>query len=136
MAPVSKKRPRRFTAIAGWREIGGKRIYCRSRMEANYARYLEWWKTNAGVIVEWEHEPETFYFEGLKRGKNNYKPDFKVTLLDGRVYYVEVKGYMDARSKTVLKRMAKYHPDVTVQLVDKKAYAGISKKAAMFEGWE
>lgn len=43
----------------GWREVGGKRIYARSRWEANYARYLELLKTS-GEIAEWEHEPERF----------------------------------------------------------------------------
>ena len=52
---------------AGWREIGGQRIYARSRWEANYARYLEWLRAN-GSIAKWEHEPETFWFEGIKRG--------------------------------------------------------------------
>jgi hypothetical protein len=104
-------------------------------MEANYARYLEFLKVQ-GEISEWEHEPETFYFEGLKRGKNNYRPDFRVTQNDGTIYYVEVKGYMDARSRTVLKRMAKYHPNIRVQVVDSKRYRVIARNAGAFSDWE
>lgn len=51
----------------GWREVGGKRCYFRSKWEANYARYLQWMK-DQGKIAEWEHEPETFWFEAIKRG--------------------------------------------------------------------
>ena len=57
----------RGTWKAGWREIAGRRIYFRSRWEANYARYLQWLK-DRGEIVDWEYEPETFWFEKIKRG--------------------------------------------------------------------
>lgn len=100
----------------GWREVAGRRIYFRSRWEANYARHLQLLKESA-VIAEWEHEPETFWFEAIKRGVRSYLPDFRVTFPDGRIEYHEVKGYMDARSKTKLKRMAKYHPDVMLILI-------------------
>jgi hypothetical protein len=64
----------------------------------------------AEKIKEWEHEPQTFWFETIKRGVRSYLPDFKVTLHDGTHYWVEVKGYMDAKSHTKLKRFAKYYP--------------------------
>lgn len=127
---------RRFIAKAGWREIGGRRIYFRSKMEANFARHLEWRK-KAGIILEWEYEPETFYFEGLKRGKNNYKPDFRITNTDQTHIYFEVKGYMDARSKTLLNRMTKYHPGIILELIDKDRYREIARWAGiMTDGWE
>lgn len=121
---------------AGWREIGGKRCYFRSRWEANYARYLEWQKRR-GDIAEWEYEPTTFYFEGLKRGKNNYKPDFLVMANDETKRYHEVKGYMDKRSKTLLDRMRRYYPDVPLEVIDGKRYRGIARTAArIVPGWE
>ncbi len=98
---------------AGWREISGKRIYARSRWEANYARYLQWLK-DRGDLEEWEHEPETFWFEKIKRGCRSYLPDFRVTLTDGSIEYHETKGWMDSRSITKIKRMAKYHPKVVL----------------------
>ena len=60
-----------------------------------------------GEILKWEYEPETFWFEKIKRGVRTYTPDFKVTEKDGSIIFHEVKGYMDARSKTKLKRMKK-----------------------------
>ena len=121
---------------AGWREIGGVRKYYRSRWEANYARYLEWLK-GIGQVVSWEHEPKTFWFSGIKRGARSYLPDFRVVEVDGSEAYHEVKGWMDARSKTKIKRMAKYHPDVTLIVIDSAAYKEINKWAAGFiEGWE
>ena len=88
---------------SGWREIGGIRKYYRSRWEANYARYLEFLKVN-GEIEKWEHEPETFWFEGIKRGVMSYLPDFRVTEKNGDIVFHEVKGWMDARSITKIKR--------------------------------
>lgn len=98
---------------AAWREIGGRRIYARSRWEANYARYLQWLK-DRGEIKEWEHEPETFWFEKIRRGCRSYLPDFRVTMMDDSIEYHETKGWMDARSVTKIKRMAKYHPKVVL----------------------
>lgn len=102
---------------AGWRDIGGKRIYARSRWEANYARYLQFLKEHS-EIKEWEHEPETFWFEGIKRGCCSYLPDFKITNNNETVEYHEVKGWMDDRSKTKIKRMAKYYPHIKLIVID------------------
>ncbi len=119
-----------------WREIGGQRIFCRSRWEANYARFLEWQRLR-GDIAKWEHEPETFWFDGIRRGCVSYLPDFRITYNDGAVEYHEVKGWMDERSKTKIKRMAKYHPSVKLVVVDSKSY---KKLAALIcttiPGWE
>lgn len=121
---------------AGWRVIGGKRSYYRSRWEANYARYLEFLK-RSGVILEWRHEPKTFWFDGIRRGVCSYLPDFEVSYPDGRTAYHEVKGYFDPRSRTKLKRMAKYHPDVEVRVIARREYADIRRKAsALLPGWE
>lgn len=121
---------------AGWREIGGKRNYYRSRWEANYARYLEWLKQRA-EIADWQHEPETFWFEAIKRGVRSYLPDFRVWEKDGSTALHEVKGWMDARSKTTLKRMAKYHPQERVIVIREKQYNEIARKIGpMIEGWE
>jgi hypothetical protein len=130
-------RPRHKTTWKqAWREIGGKRNYYRSRWEANYARYLDWLKC-AGEIIEWEHEPDTFWFEGVKRGTVSYLPDFKVIEKNGSTVYHEVKGWMDDRSKTKLKRMKKYHPDVQLIVIDSKAYKALTKKiGGMIDGWE
>ena len=40
----------------------------------------------------------------------------------------EVKGYMDSKSKTKLKRMAKYYPDVKLVLIDSTYYNDLKKK--------
>jgi hypothetical protein len=120
----------RSTWKQGWAEIGGKRKFYRSRWEYRYALYLEFMK-KWRHISEWEHEPETFWFDKIKRGTNNYKPDFRVTFPSGGVEYIEVKGYMDQKSRTKIKRMAKYHPQIKLRVVDGswfKANAGVLKK--------
>lgn len=121
---------------AGWREIGGRRNYYRSRWEANYARYLEWLRQR-GEISDWRHEPETFWFEAIKRGVRSYLPDFRVWENDGTSKLHEVKGWMDSRSKTTLKRMAKYHPSESIILIKEKDYNAIAKTVGrMIDGWE
>lgn len=121
---------------AAWREFGGRRVFYRSRWEANYGRYLEWLKSH-GHIKEWEHEPKTFWFDGIKRGCVSYLPDFRVTENNGDEAYHEVKGWMDDRSKTKIARMARYHPQVLLIVIAKKEYSEIEKKmSALIDGWE
>lgn len=104
---------------SAWRTIGEKTKFFRSRWEANYARYLELRKQN-GEIKDWLHEPETFWFKDILRGTRSYLPDFKIIQNDDTHYWVEVKGQMDARSKTKLKRFKKYYPEERLELVDGK----------------
>ncbi len=121
---------------SAWRTIGGKTKFFRSSWEANYARYLEYLKTE-GQILEWEHEPETFWFLNILRGARSYLPDFKVTNLDCSHYWVEVKGWMDSRSKTKIKRFAKYYPLEKLVLIQAPWFKINSPKfESLLEGWE
>lgn len=119
---------------------GGRRedigpMYFRSAWEANYARYLNWLKAR-GEIEDWQYEPTTFWFEAIKRGVRSYKPDFLI-FEKATSYFVEVKGWMDAKSATKLKRMKKYHPTVEVRLFGAKDYASLKTKLSrVIPGWE
>ena len=103
----------------GWECIGGRRIYFRSRWEVKVATHLQNLK-EALQIKDWEHEPKTFWFEEIKRGTRSYLPDFKVTELDGNHYWLEVKGYMDRKSQTKIKRFHKYYPKERLYVLDKE----------------
>jgi len=110
-------------------------FYVRSGWEANYARYLKFLKDN-GEIQDWEYEPDLFVFHGEIRGSLSYTPDFRVTENSGRIVYHEVKGWMDSKSKTKLKRMKKHYPDIEVIIIAKKEYDAISKYSGLIEHWE
>lgn len=123
------------------RSRGGKRedlggIYFRSSWEANYARYLNLLIAN-GQIAAWEFEPKTFDFEKIKRGTRAYTPDFKVIANDGSYEWHEVKGWMDAKSKTRLARFARYYPDEKLVVVDQKWFRSANRKlAGLIPNWE
>jgi len=110
-------------------------IYVRSSWEANYARYLNFLKKNR-EIQDWEYEPDTFYFENIKRGTRSYTPDFKIMENDGEIIYHEVKGYMDQKSRTKLNRMKKYYPEIKIILIMKKEMMEIKNKVGAFLLWE
>lgn len=132
----SPPKTKRGSWVAGWRQVGGREIYFRSRWEANYAFYLQWLLEN-GAIRAWEYEPKTFWFENIRRGVRSYKPDFFVTENNGDQAYHEIKGWMDSRSRTTLKRMAKYYPDVQVILIREREYKAIRRKVmGVVPGWE
>ncbi len=110
-------------------------IYVRSSWEANYARYLNF-LLSFNKILKWEYEVDTFWFDNIKKGTRAYTPDFKVYELNGDIVYHEVKGYMTPKSKTALKRMAKYHPNIKIILICKKEYSAIAKWAKFILNWE
>lgn len=126
-----------YTKIKQGRRVDLGDQFFRSAWEANFARYLNFLQTN-GDIFKWEYEPDTFWFEAIKRGTRSYLPDFKVwDSEESNPYYYEVKGWMDAKSKTKLKRMAKYYPDVKIILFGQKDYNSLRKGlSAIIKNWE
>lgn len=125
LAPFGPGQKRKWKAE--WVTIGGKKFFSRSKWEANYAKILEWMLQN-GHIKQWEHEPKTFWFEGIKRGCCSYLPDFRVVTSKGIEEYHEVKGWMDPRSITKIARMAKYFPAVRLVVIDSARYRTLAKQ--------
>lgn len=117
----------------GWHTIGDKKYYFRSSWEVTYAYYLQFLKRQ-GKLKDWSYEPETFWFEGIRRGVTSYKPDFKLENMDSTIEYHEVKGYMDSKSKTKIKRMGKYFPHIKLVVVDKDDIKQIKKWERLFGG--
>lgn len=117
------------------RTKGGKRkdlnnIYFRSAWEANIARYYNF------VGIEWQFEPKTFIFHNITRGSVSYTPDFYLPKEDK---WIEVKGWMDGKSKTKLKRFKQQYPEEykKLELIQRKEYNEIKRKVAPFiKGWE
>jgi hypothetical protein len=96
-----------------------KPIKFRSSWEYYYAIFLEK-LLQEGKILNWEYEPQAFFFEKVKRGTRGYLPDFCVTHLHGAKEWVEIKGYLDDKSRVKLKRMAKYYPEIKIRVVMKE----------------
>jgi hypothetical protein len=122
--------------VAGVRSDIGP-MYFRSKMEANYARYLNLLQ-KMGVVESWHYEPETFWFFAIKRGTRSYKPDFKVKYknIDAPVY-VEVKGYMDSRSATKIARFRKYYRQFRLEVVGAREFTAIKRRwASAIPAWE
>jgi len=128
----TKSRPK---AKFGWRNIGEQRLFFRSAWEANYARYLEFLK-NQKLISHWLYEPKTFWFNTIKRGVRSYLPDFQVFSDENTYIWHEVKGYLDAKSKTKLNRMRIYYPQETIKLIDKTWFKENSKLKNFIPEWE
>lgn len=118
---VGKKKKSNFCSKAEWVSFEDKKYYFRSQWEKRYAKDLEWRKEK-GLIRGWEYEPQTFWFEGIRRGVVSYKPDFKVIELDGTHKWIEVKGYLDPRSKTKIKRFRKYFPEETLTVLNESFF--------------
>jgi hypothetical protein len=120
----------------GWAEIDGKKMYLKSKWEYKYCLYLDFMKKQ-GHIIDWEYEPITFWFEGIKRGTTSYKPDFRVQFPSGAFEFIEVKGYQTAKDGTKWKRMAKYHPTVKLRVIDGKWFSLVGKQLGkIIKGWQ
>lgn len=104
--------------------------YFRSSWEANIARYYNY------LGIKWEYEPKTFIFQNITRGSVSYTPDF---YLPDEDKWIEVKGWMDSKSKTKLKRFEKQYPEEykKLQIIQQKEYSEIKRKVSMFiKNWE
>jgi hypothetical protein len=134
------RHPEYFPQVKNQRSKSGRRKdlndrYFRSAWEANYARYLNFLIKNK-KIIRWEYEVDVFEFP-IKRGSRAYLPDFKVWITESTFEYHEVKGYMDQRSATKIKRMGKYHPEIKLLVVDSPIYKGIAASVSpLIQGWE
>lgn len=140
MSKTMTERLKKNTGNIYSRGNGGTRkdlgFYVRSTWEANFARYLNFLQEK-GSIFKWEYEPDTFWFENIKRGTRSYMPDFKVwDTEESTPYYYEVKGYMDKKSQTKLKRMSKYFPEIEIRIIQSKEYKEISKYKNVIKNWE
>lgn len=100
----------------GWATVGDKVYYWRAGFERQWAYYLEFLK-EVGEIKDWEYEAETFWFTKIKRGTNNYRPDFKITYEDDSYCWHETKGKLTQKDVTKFRRMAKYHSEEKIILV-------------------
>lgn len=117
------------------RAKGGKRkdldnIYFRSSWEANIARYYNY------IGIKWEYEPKTFIFKDITYGSVSYTPDFYLPEEDK---WIEVKGWMDGKSKTKLKRFKKQYPEEykKLELIQQKEYNEIKRKMCnIIKNWE
>lgn len=111
---------------------GGKREdldnrFFRSSMEANIARYYNF------LGIRWEYEPCEFKFP-IERGIRFYKPDF---YLPDTNMYIECKGWLDAKSKTRMKRMKKHFPEIKLQMIGWAEYREITKSVSkLIPNWE
>lgn len=88
----------RYTRTGFRKDIG---MSVRSSWEANVVRVLNLYK------IDFKFEPTVFPFP-IKRGTRAYTPDFFLTRNQD---WIEVKGYLDDKSKIKLKRFKRYYPD-------------------------
>lgn len=79
----------------------------RSSWEANFIRVLNIYK------IDFKFEPTVFAFP-IKRGTKGYTPDFLLTRNND---WVEIKGYLDDKSKIKLKRFKRYYPEEFENLI-------------------
>lgn len=126
--PKNIMRPGKFMNVKrGYYDINGKTIFFRSLWEVNYALYLDF-LVKQKQILSWEYEKDVFIFHKIQSGTRSYRPDFKIKNNDGTEEYHEIKGWMDPKSVTKLKRMAKYYPEVKLIVIDSQSYREIKKK--------
>ena len=133
--PKNTQQPGNYGNVKrGYYDINGKTMFMRSKWEANYALYLDF-LIKQGEISGWEYEVEAFIFEAIQFGTRSYRPDFKIVNGNGTIEYHEVKGRMTPKSKTQLKRMAKYYPEIKIVLITKREYNDIKNKLGRVVGF-
>lgn len=83
-------------------------IVFRSLWERNFCRILILHK------IDWEFEPQSFIFPPNKNGRvEAYLPDFYLKTDE----WVEIKGWLDAKGRSKLRRFKKHYPEEFAKLV-------------------
>ena len=104
--------------------------YFRSSWEANIARILN------QLNIEWKYEYKRFDFSKEKEGVLSYQPDFYLPKYNK---WIEVKGWMDEKSKRRLELFRKYYPTESSNLIliNEEAYLLLNKQySKIVENWE
>ena len=104
--------------------------YFRSAWEANIARVLNY------LHIEWKYEYKRFNFENEVDDVLSYQPDFYLPTIDK---WIEIKGWMDEKSKKRLDLFKKYYPkeNENLYLVDELVYREIEQKySSLIKNWE
>lgn len=96
-------------------------IYLRSSWEANVARVLNF------LGLPWDYECRRFRFADVGDGVLSYCPDFYLMESD---IWIEVKGWMDEKSKVRLTKMREFYPEEysKLYLIDAQEYSKIQKQ--------
>ena len=105
--------------------IGGICYKFRSKLERNWAAYLQFLK-ESGEILDWRYEQTTFYFRDETIGAKKFLVDFDILNKDWTLEYHETKGWLKGIDVTKFQRVAKYRPEVKIILV----MSGKAKKDA------
>lgn len=103
--------------------------YFRSSWEANIARILN------ELGIEWRYEFKRFYFIQVDNGVMSYQPDFYLPDFDK---WIEVKGWMDEKSKIRLTRFAKEFSEENDKLIliDSNFYYTLQDEFDYLDNWE
>ena len=64
--------------------------------------------------IKWEYESKRFYFKESIDGVASYQPDFYLSEFDK---WIEVKGWMDEKSKTRLRLFEEQYPEEYAKLL-------------------
>ncbi len=96
--------------------IGGKLCKFRSKLEHNYALYLQFLKEQ-GEIKDWNFEQMNFIFKDEIKGAKSFLVDFDVLNNDGTFEHHETKGWLKGVDVTKFRRVAKYWPEAKLTLI-------------------
>ena len=105
--------------------IGGQHYTFRSKLERNWAAYLQFLK-ESDVILDWRFEQTTFLFPDETKGAKQFLVDFDILNKDWTLEYHETKGWLQGKDVTKFKHVAKYRPEVKITLI----MSGKAKKDA------
>lgn len=97
------------------KEVGGKTITFRSKMEYRWAVWCELRKEQ-GIIVDWQYE-DTAVSLKYKTGRVDfYRPDFTIEYED-RYEYEETKGWFTSKDYTKMKLFAEQYDENPLTLI-------------------
>ena len=95
------KKPKKQAKAGKAPDLGN--IFMRSGWERDCARWFNHQGWN-----DWIYEHRVYVFDNERRGAISYLPDFYIP---SQNILVEIKGYLDSKGRSSLKKFKRYYPD-------------------------
>ncbi len=101
----------------------------KSKFEKTFSQGLLLLKKR-GLISDWHYEEVTIPY----KLEHTYVTDFRLTGLNGKMMFIETKGYFKSKDRTKHKKIREQHPYIDIRFIFMNSSTKLNKKSSTTYG--